>query len=49
MDDFEIYADDLLTDPVIDEKSKQSMENDKDDRLERWARVVDKINDHQAK
>ena len=49
MYDFENFADDLVTDPVIDEKSKESIDNDKINRLERWARVIDKINNHQAK
>lgn len=49
VDDFENFTNELLADPVIDERSKQSMEHDKDDRLERWDRVVDKINNHQAK
>lgn len=47
--DFESFADDLATDPIIDQKSKEGIENDKNNRLERWARVVDKINNHQAK
>ena len=49
MYDFENFADDLATDPVIDQKSKEGIDNDKINRLERWARVIDKINKHQAK
>ena len=47
--DFGKFTDDLLADPVIDEQNKQSMASDKDNRLERWARVADRTNNHRAK
>lgn len=49
VDDFGKFTDELLADPVIDEKSKQSMASDRDNRVERWARVVDKTNHHRAR
>ncbi|XP_068690393.1 utrophin-like [Montipora foliosa] len=49
VDDFEKFTDELQNDPVIDEKSKQSMTSDKDNRVERWARVVDRTNHHRAR
>lgn len=49
MYDFEAFADDLATDPVIDQKSRESIDKDKINRLERWARVIDKMNNHNAK
>ena len=49
MYDFESFADDLATDPVIDIKSKESIDKDKINRLERWTRVIDKMNNHQTK
>ena len=47
--DFGKFTDDLIVDPVIDEQNKRSMASDKDNRLERWARVADKINKHRNK
>ncbi|XP_015765376.1 PREDICTED: dystrophin-like [Acropora digitifera] len=49
VDDFGKFTDELLADPVIDEKSKQSMASDRDNRVERWARVADKTKHHRAR